>query len=55
MKFLGFNKVLCLAPHPDDVELGIGGSIIKYCDTHFDMLTLSGGGDILVKFKMFIS
>ena len=45
MKFLNFSKVLCLSPHPDDVELGLSGTIIKYNQTHFDMLTLSGGGD----------
>ena len=45
MKCLNFDKVLCLSPHPDDIEIGLGGSIIKYSDTQFDMLTLSGGGD----------
>ena len=23
------NKVLCLAPHPDDIELGCGGTVSK--------------------------
>ena len=45
MKFLGFDKVLCLAPHPDDVEYSMGGTIIKYYDTHFDILCLTQGGD----------
>ena len=45
MKFLGFNKVLCLSPHPDDVEFGMMGTILKYTDTHFDILCLSSGGD----------
>ena len=45
MQFLNFHKVLCLSPHPDDVELGLSGTIMKYNQTHFDMLTLSGGGD----------
>ena len=45
MKFLGFTKVLCLAPHPDDVEYSMGGTIIKYHDTHFDVLCLTQGGD----------
>jgi len=45
MKLLNFDKVLCLSPHPDDVELGLCGTIIKHSETHFDMLTLSGGGD----------
>tara|TARA_R110000824_G_scaffold165421_1_gene342012 strand:+ start:3269 stop:3901 length:633 start_codon:yes stop_codon:yes gene_type:complete len=45
MKFLGFNKVLCLAPHPDDIEYSMGGTIIKHYDTHFDILCLTQGGD----------
>jgi LmbE family N-acetylglucosaminyl deacetylase len=45
MKFLGFDKVLCLSPHPDDVEYSMSGTILKYTDTHFDVLTLTHGGD----------
>ena len=45
MKFLGFNKVLCLSPHPDDVEYSMSGTIFKYRDTHFDIITLTSGGD----------
>lgn len=45
MKLLNFDKVLCLSPHPDDVEYSMAGTIIKYQDTHFDILTMSGGGD----------
>ena len=45
MKFLGFNKVLCLSPHPDDVEYSMAGTIIKCHDTDFDVLTLTYGGD----------
>ena len=45
MKFLEFDRVLCLAPHPDDVEYSLGGTIIKYKDTHFDVLCLTEGGD----------
>jgi N-acetylglucosamine malate deacetylase 1 len=45
MKFLNFNKILCLSPHPDDIEYAMGGSIIKCKDTHFDILCLSSGGD----------
>ena len=41
MKFLGFNKVLCLSPHPDDVEFGMMGTILKYTNTVFDILCLS--------------
>jgi LmbE family N-acetylglucosaminyl deacetylase len=45
MKLLGFDRVLCLSPHPDDVEYSMSGTIMKYKDTQFDMLTLSIGGD----------
>ena len=45
MKFLGYNKVLCLSPHPDDVEYSMSGTIIKYSDTQFDIVTLTHGGD----------
>ena len=38
MKFLNYDKVLCVSPHPDDVEVGMMGSAIKYPDTHFDKL-----------------
>jgi LmbE family N-acetylglucosaminyl deacetylase len=44
MKFLNFNKVLCLSPHPDDTEFSMMGTILKYYDTHFDILVLSKGG-----------
>jgi LmbE family N-acetylglucosaminyl deacetylase len=43
MKLLGFNKVLCLSPHPDDVEFSISGTIMKYKDTNFDVLFMSNG------------
>lgn len=45
MKFLNYNKVLCLSPHPDDVEYSIAGTILKYTDTKFDLLCLTEGGD----------
>lgn len=45
MKFLNFEKVLCLSPHPDDVEFSMSGTVLKYFDTHFDILCLSQGGD----------
>jgi LmbE family N-acetylglucosaminyl deacetylase len=45
MKFLDFNNVLCLSPHPDDVEYSMGGTILKHQDTHFDILCLTQGGD----------
>ncbi len=43
MKLSGFNRVLCLSPHPDDVELGMLGSILKFKDTVFDVLCLTVG------------
>lgn len=45
MKFLDFDNVLCLAPHPDDAEYSIGGTVIKYTDTNFDIVCLTQGGD----------
>ena len=36
--------ILVFGAHPDDVELGVSGTIIKYQDTQFDILTLSLGG-----------
>ncbi len=45
MKFLNFNRVLCLSPHPDDVEYSMAGLILKYGDTQFDILCLTQGGD----------
>jgi len=45
MKFLNYDKVLCLSPHPDDVEYGILGTICKHKDTQFDIFVLSQGGD----------
>ena len=45
MRFLNCDKVLCLAAHPDDVEYGMLGSIMKYTDTKFDILVLSEGGN----------
>lgn len=44
MKFLNFNRVLCLAPHPDDAEYSIAGIVLKYTDTIFDILCLTEGG-----------
>jgi len=45
MKFLNFNHVLSLSPHPDDVEFGMMGTILKYTDTKFDILCISQGGN----------
>jgi len=44
-KFLNYNKVLCLSPHPDDAEYGMLGTIMKFKDTQFDVVVLSSGGD----------
>ncbi len=43
MKFLNFNKVLCLSPHPDDIEYSMGGTIYKFNDTKFDILCMTQG------------
>lgn len=44
-KFINFSKVLCLSPHPDDVEYSMAGIVLKYPDTHFDIVCLTQGGD----------
>lgn len=44
-KFLNYSRALCLSPHPDDVEYSMGGTIMKYVDTLFDVVYLSRGGD----------
>jgi LmbE family N-acetylglucosaminyl deacetylase len=43
-KFLNFDNVLGLSPHPDDIEYGISGTILKYKDTHFDLVCMTKGG-----------
>jgi len=45
MKFLNFDSIFCISPHPDDVEYSMAGTILKYKDTHFDILCLTQGGD----------
>lgn len=42
---LEFNRVLCLSPHPDDVEYSMSGTILGCTDTVFDIVCLSNGGD----------
>ena len=45
MNFLNFKRALCLSPHPDDVEYGMAGTILKFPKTQFDILCLGCGGD----------
>jgi len=49
VKFLGYDSVLCLSPHPDDVEYSMMGTIMKYDDTSFTVLCLTGGGTKFLK------
>jgi LmbE family N-acetylglucosaminyl deacetylase len=44
MKFLNHDRVLVLAPHPDDAEYSMAGIVLKFNKTHFDILCLSKGG-----------
>ena len=46
MKFLNYNTVLCVSPHPDDIEYSMMGTILKHVDTHFIILNLCQGGDL---------
>jgi N-acetylglucosamine malate deacetylase 1 len=43
MKLFGFDRVLCLSPHPDDVEYSMSGTIKRFKDTVFDIFCLSCG------------
>lgn len=42
--FLDCRRILCLSPHPDDVEYSMSGTIMRYPGTHFDILCLTQGG-----------
>ena len=44
MKLLNYDRVLCLSPHPDDVEIGMMGTIFTYRGTKFDILCMTKGG-----------
>ena len=44
-KFLNLDNVLCFSPHPDDVEYGMLGSMIKHSETNFHIMVFSIGGD----------
>lgn len=43
MKLFDYDNVLCLSPHPDDVEFSMSGIIKKYEDTNFIILVLTKG------------
>ena len=45
MEFLNKKAVLCISPHPDDIEYGMLGSMMKCKDTKFHIVTLSIGGE----------
>jgi len=45
MKFLGYNNILCISPHPDDVEYSMMGTILKYSDTNFHSFQMCQGGN----------
>ena len=47
-------KILAIGPHPDDIEFGCGGTLIKYAraghDVNIFVLTSGGiGGDVRVR------
>lgn len=42
-KFLNFDRVLCLSPHPDDVEYSMSGAMHECPNTKFHILNLSNG------------
>lgn len=43
MKLFNFDRVVCISPHPDDVEYSMSGLISKYPDTKFWVLCLTVG------------
>jgi LmbE family N-acetylglucosaminyl deacetylase len=43
MKLFNYDNVLCLSPHPDDVEFSMSGLIKKYSSTTFFIVVLSNG------------
>lgn len=43
MKLLNYNNIMCLSPHPDDVEYSISGTIKKFSSTKFTIILLSRG------------
>ena len=45
MKFLNSTHAIVIGAHPDDIEYGMLGTFLKFTDTHFRIIVLSGGGD----------
>ena len=45
MKLFNFDRVLCLSPHPDDVEYSMSGMVDVNRDTQFDTICMSFGGE----------
>src|SRR5437868_5391531 len=43
MKLLNWDSVICLSPHPDDIEASMGGTILKYKHTRFSSVVFSTG------------
>jgi len=43
MKLLGWHSVICLSPHPDDIEASLGGTIFKHKHTRFTSVVFSTG------------
>ncbi len=43
MKLLEWDSVICLSPHPDDIEASMGGTIFKYKHTRFTSVVFSTG------------
>lgn len=42
-RFFNFDRVLCLSPHPDDVEYSMAATIVQHPDTEFDVYLLTQG------------
>ena len=43
---MGKMNILAIGAHPDDIEIGCGGTIIKYADRGHNLfsLVMTGGG-----------
>lgn len=42
---LNFENVLCLSPHPDDIEFSMAGTILRYSATKFTSVVFSTGSE----------